>query len=359
MEYCLYHHGIKGQKWGVRRWQNADGSLTAAGRSHYGIGKAINRIKYGKTYDTELTENVKTSFGKTKYTNMDGTLNEKGKVLASNFIGKEVERTKKYYGKKEEKYKKAAEDLKDDDPKAAETFRKMAESARKSALQSEENLKNLSMDQIVAIQQQRDSKKFKIAAGIAGTIGAAGLVDAVAKNADKIKIGVDEGYQSFLDFDPDIYVNKLLEKADTSPLVNRGMQYANQALTGYFSARSYVKSAQINTALAVAKETGVVDNIANMVGDFAATASKETATSMDRVSSAVNRNAESLGTAGAKFASSFLANTDTTSINTTLNSIANAMNTASNLSNSASGTINAGRAFVEAETEAINALKYY
>lgn len=28
----LYHHGIRGQRWGVRRFQNADGSLTAAGR---------------------------------------------------------------------------------------------------------------------------------------------------------------------------------------------------------------------------------------------------------------------------------------------------------------------------------------
>lgn len=28
----LYHYGIKGQKWGVRRFQNADGTLTPAGR---------------------------------------------------------------------------------------------------------------------------------------------------------------------------------------------------------------------------------------------------------------------------------------------------------------------------------------
>lgn len=27
----LYHHGIKGQKWGIRRFQNKDGSLTKAG----------------------------------------------------------------------------------------------------------------------------------------------------------------------------------------------------------------------------------------------------------------------------------------------------------------------------------------
>ena len=32
----LRHHGIKGQKWGVRRFQNSDGSLTAAGRKRYG-----------------------------------------------------------------------------------------------------------------------------------------------------------------------------------------------------------------------------------------------------------------------------------------------------------------------------------
>lgn len=28
----LYHHGVKGQRWGIRRYQNKDGSLTAAGR---------------------------------------------------------------------------------------------------------------------------------------------------------------------------------------------------------------------------------------------------------------------------------------------------------------------------------------
>lgn len=48
----FYHHGIKGMKWGVRRYQNADGSLTAEGQKRYNrdirennAKKKDNRIK--------------------------------------------------------------------------------------------------------------------------------------------------------------------------------------------------------------------------------------------------------------------------------------------------------------------------
>ena len=44
----LYHHGVKGMKWGVRRYQNKDGSLTAAGKKRNArADQAIRRI--GKT----------------------------------------------------------------------------------------------------------------------------------------------------------------------------------------------------------------------------------------------------------------------------------------------------------------------
>lgn len=44
----LQHHGIKGQKWGVRRFQNADGSLTAEGKKRYSVNdyqQAIDKTK--------------------------------------------------------------------------------------------------------------------------------------------------------------------------------------------------------------------------------------------------------------------------------------------------------------------------
>lgn len=39
MATYLMHYGVKGQRWGVRRYQNPDGSLTEAGKKRYSNGE--------------------------------------------------------------------------------------------------------------------------------------------------------------------------------------------------------------------------------------------------------------------------------------------------------------------------------
>lgn len=59
----LYHHGIKGQKWGVRRYQNKDGSYTSAGKKHrasiegYSYTKTSFKDKHHMT-DEELIKRI-------------------------------------------------------------------------------------------------------------------------------------------------------------------------------------------------------------------------------------------------------------------------------------------------------------
>jgi len=67
-ENSLTHHGIKGQKWGIRRYQNPDGSLTSAGRKRYKTFDELKSIE-DDSYDKLHKEFVEESreVGKLQY----------------------------------------------------------------------------------------------------------------------------------------------------------------------------------------------------------------------------------------------------------------------------------------------------
>lgn len=66
----LAHHGIKGQKWGVRRYQNADGSLTSVGKRRVKMIDTRMKVyrKYGE-YEHKRSEkhsNIEKSLRKSR-----------------------------------------------------------------------------------------------------------------------------------------------------------------------------------------------------------------------------------------------------------------------------------------------------
>lgn len=54
----LAHYGVKGQKWGIRRYQNEDGSLTSAGKERYAVSLGGNR-RFERKYKREASKLAK------------------------------------------------------------------------------------------------------------------------------------------------------------------------------------------------------------------------------------------------------------------------------------------------------------
>ena len=101
----LMHHGILGQKWGVRRWQNADGTFTAAGKARYfnsdgTLNKAGQKAQAKYEYKSKRRDikkryqEVNKEFNRKKADNLFGFESGGVSSRAKNHIKNEYERSK-------------------------------------------------------------------------------------------------------------------------------------------------------------------------------------------------------------------------------------------------------------------------
>ena len=109
----LNHHGILGMKWGVRRYQNKDGSLTAEGLKRYGYGpngEIVKKRAIDKAFDRKAEKLSKKSSSEHKMAinDTDSSVTKRVKNDYNNLSEEEFFRkystTKKRYAKRVKKY---------------------------------------------------------------------------------------------------------------------------------------------------------------------------------------------------------------------------------------------------------------
>lgn len=100
MDECLYHFGILGQKWGIRRFQNPDGTLTAEGKRRYGIEGANpsdlsgrkQRLAIRSMSDADLNARLNRMRAEKQFAELSEELYHPGRKAAREIRKKAVER---------------------------------------------------------------------------------------------------------------------------------------------------------------------------------------------------------------------------------------------------------------------------
>lgn len=152
---CLEHHGIKGQRWGVRRYQNSDGSLTNAGRSRYGVGKPKYKIVAKSPFEKQqakLKAQEKEMAQREEIQTRKNQLKEREARLKD--LGKSEETLRKEEMKRLEKELAA---LKKQDEKETKKFKIQQEKEEKKELKKERKKE----EEAVSYKKKQEEKEMK------------------------------------------------------------------------------------------------------------------------------------------------------------------------------------------------------
>ena len=100
MKKELFHHGVKGQKWGVRRYQNYDGTKIKSNKTVFISGSSKTQTKDSPYYRKRLNKEIRDS--------IDSYIEENANILVGdapgidrqvqNYLNKKVYRNVEIYG---------------------------------------------------------------------------------------------------------------------------------------------------------------------------------------------------------------------------------------------------------------------
>lgn len=168
----LEHHGILGMKWGVRRYQNADGSLTPEGRARYGDVLTKKQMKnYIREYNLRTGSNKEINKN-TVFKTPNGMYDYKGRKLRNADV--EVENPTEEKKTSSESKPGDKKRMTDDELRAANERMRLEEEYLK-------HIANLNPKKVSLGQQFANNLKNELMSSIPK--GIAGMIENAIKNA--------------------------------------------------------------------------------------------------------------------------------------------------------------------------------